>query len=116
MNDSRRVIIIGTGPSGAMAALQLSRRGIPVTLLESGSSFTKGFLLRVMGKTVYRRQPELENGDGHISSGDPRAAWFHNLSPGGLSNQWTGAVPRFAPEDFYEGARLHEKYRWPISL
>jgi choline dehydrogenase-like flavoprotein len=32
-----------------------------------------------------------------------------------LSNYWTGAVPRFAPEDFEEGARLDERYRWPVG-
>jgi len=37
------------------------------------------------------------------------------LAPGGLSSYWTGAVPRFAPEDFEEGARLHERYRWPLT-
>jgi choline dehydrogenase-like flavoprotein len=24
-------------------------------------------------------------------------------------------VPRFNPEDFYEGERLHERYRWPVD-
>ncbi len=115
MNDSRRVIIIGSGPTGAMTALQLSRKGIPVTMLEAGSDFTKGLLLRIMGKTVLRRQPDMMNGDSHVASGDPSTAWYYFHSPGGLSNQWAGAVPRFAPEDFCEGARLHEKYRWPIS-
>jgi len=32
-----------------------------------------------------------------------------------MSNFWSGTVPRFAPEDFYEGERLHEQYRWPIT-
>jgi choline dehydrogenase-like flavoprotein len=32
-----------------------------------------------------------------------------------LSNYWTGAVPRFAAEDFWEGERLHERYRWPVD-
>lgn len=115
MNESRRVIIIGTGPTGAMAALQLSRRGIPITILESGTAFSKGFLLRAMGKTVLRCKPPLESRERHVSSGDPQSEWHHSLAPGGLSNHWTGAVPRFAPEDFHEGARLHEMYRWPIT-
>jgi len=115
MNESRRVIIIGTGPTGAMAALQLSRNGIPITVLESGSTFTKGFLFRAMGKTVLRHKPPMTNSENHFSSGDTRSEWHHSLTPGGLSNYWTGAVPRFAPEDFCEGARLHEMYRWPIT-
>ena len=24
-------------------------------------------------------------------------------------------MPRFAPEDFWEGERLHRRYRWPID-
>lgn len=114
MTDSDRVIVIGTGPAGAIAALRLTQRGVPVTMLESGSHFAGGLMIRMMGKTLFRRQPALTN-QGYIASGDSRTSWYTFLSPGGLSNQWTGAVPRFAPDDFHEGARLHEKYRWPIG-
>ncbi|HXG23831.1 MAG TPA: GMC family oxidoreductase [Chthonomonadales bacterium] len=115
MDDDRRVIVIGSGPTGAMAAYQLVQRGIPVTLLESGHSFQGGFLVRMMGRNLYRHVPAMEHGTRHIPTGDPETDWYYNLAPGGLSNQWTGAVPRFAPEDFTEGERLHERYRWPIS-
>jgi choline dehydrogenase-like flavoprotein len=57
----------------------------------------------------------MEHGARHIPTGDPQTDWYLNLAPGGLSNQWTGAVPRFAPEDFTEGERLHERYRWPVT-
>jgi choline dehydrogenase-like flavoprotein len=50
-----------------------------------------------------------------VASGDPRTRAYAKLAPGGLSNFWTGAVPRFAPEDFTEGQRLHERYVWPIT-
>jgi choline dehydrogenase-like flavoprotein len=115
MSENRRVIVIGSGPAGAMAAHELVRKGIPVTMLESGRNFQKGFLLRLMGRNFYRRVPPMENGTRHIASGDPKTDWYFNLAPGGLSNQWTGAVPRFAPEDFTEGERLHERYRWPMT-
>ena len=115
MRQDRRVIVIGSGPAGAMAAHELVRSGIPVTMLESGTRLQRGFLVRLMGKSVYRRVPPLEHGTQHVSTGDPKTDWYFNLSPGGLSNQWTGAVPRFAPEDFVEGAELHERYRWPIT-
>jgi choline dehydrogenase-like flavoprotein len=112
--DDRRVIVIGSGPSGAMMAHELVRRGIPVTMLESGLELQKGLLVRIMGKNLFRRVPGAEK---HTSPGPRQTApvWWQNLSPGGLTNQWTGAVPRFAPEDFTEGERLHEKYRWPVS-
>lgn len=115
MNDNRRVIVIGSGPSGAMAALALLQHDIPVTMLESGQNLPPGLLVRAMGRNVFRRKPNLEPRKDHVSSDDPDAQWYHELAPGGLSNHWTGAVPRFAPEDFFEGARLHECYRWPVT-
>ncbi len=115
MSDARRVIVIGSGPAGAMAAHELIRKGIPVTLLEAGDGFQGGFLLRLSGRNFYRRVPPMEHGTRHIASGDPQTDWYLNLAPGGLSNQWTGATPRFAPEDFTEGERLHERYRWPVT-
>ncbi len=115
MADERRVIVIGSGPVGAMAAHQLVRKGIPVTMLESGRGFQGGLLVRLMGRNYYRRVPQMEHGARHVASGDPKTDWYVNFAPGGLSNQWTGAVPRFAPEDFTEGERLHERYRWPLT-
>jgi choline dehydrogenase-like flavoprotein len=115
VSDDRRVVVIGSGPAGAMAARQLMLAGVPATMLEAGSAFEPGLLLRVGGVNVARRQPELGEEGGHTVSGDPRTKWYAKYVPGGLSNFWTGAVPRFAPEDFSEGERLHERYRWPIS-
>jgi choline dehydrogenase-like flavoprotein len=115
MSDDRRVIVIGSGPSGAMAALALLRKGIPVTMLESGFGFPGGLLVRAMGRNVMRRRPHLDPPRRHVSTDDPHACWYHDLVPGGLSNYWTGAVPRFAPDDFCEGERLHERYRWPLA-
>jgi choline dehydrogenase-like flavoprotein len=112
---NRHVVVIGSGPSGAMAALTLVQRGVPVTLLESGQALPRGALVRVMGGTLYRKWPVSAHSQRHSASGDPSTLWFNDLVPGGLSNYWTGAVPRFAPEDFSEGERLHERYRWPIT-
>lgn len=115
MTDFRQVIVIGSGPTGAIAARELVRRGIQVTMLESGSAFQGGFLVRLSGRNFFRRVPEMQHGDRHVACGDPKTDWYYNLAPGGLSNQWTGAVPRFSPEDFTEGERLHERYRWPVT-
>jgi choline dehydrogenase-like flavoprotein len=98
-----------------MAALTLVRRGIPVTLLESGQMTPRGLLVRAMGGTLYRKWPAIPSPQRYVASDDPATLWHHDLAPGGMSNYWTGAVPRFAPEDFFEGERLHERYRWPIT-
>lgn len=115
MRDERQVVVIGSGPAGAAAARELVQSGIAVTMLEAGTDFQNGLLLRLAGKNLFRLTPSLGEDGGHVVSGDPRTRCYVKLAPGGLSNNWTGAVLRFAPEDFTEGERLHERFRWPIS-
>jgi len=115
MRDDSQVVVIGSGPAGASAARELSQNGIRVTMLEAGSGFQRGLLVRFCGKNLYRRTPPLQQEAQHSVSGDPRTQCYVKFALGGLSNNWTGAVPRFAPEDFTEGERLHERYRWPIT-
>ena len=82
MVTDRKVIVIGSGPSGAMAAYELVRNDIPVTMIESGDRAPEGMLIRVMGRNIYRRGTNrgFESGPGHIASGDPKT-------------EWTGAIP-----------------------
>jgi choline dehydrogenase-like flavoprotein len=115
MSDERQVVVIGSGPAGAAAARELTQNGIPVTMLEAGPGFQRGLLVRFGGRNFYRRTPPLREEAEHVVSGDPRTLCYVKFAPGGLSNNWTGAVPRFAPEDFTEGERLHARFRWPIT-
>jgi choline dehydrogenase-like flavoprotein len=84
-------------------------------MLESGQTYPGGLIIRAFGRNLYRKWATVEDRYAYALSGDPETEWHNSLTPGGLSNQWTGAVPRFAPEDFREGERLHERYRWPLS-
>jgi choline dehydrogenase-like flavoprotein len=115
LSDTDRVIVIGSGPSGAAAAMTLVRRGIPVMLLESGAARPGGLVVRASGRNVFRVGARPSPSNSFVASGDSGTQWHNALTPGGLSNYWTGAVPRFAPEDFVEGERLHHRYRWPLS-
>jgi choline dehydrogenase-like flavoprotein len=110
-----RIVVIGSGPAGAAAARELVEQGLEVTMLESGLKFEPGMLLRLGGRNLFRRVPELGEDAGHVVTGDPLTRCFVKHAPGGLSNNWTGAALRFAPEDFTEGERLHDRYRWPVS-
>ena len=96
-----------------MAALTLVNRSLPVTLLESGQHVPDGLLVRAMGRNVFRRRPTV-GAHRDVGSGDG-SGWFQSLVPGGLSNYWVGASPRFSPDDFVEGERLDERYRWPLG-
>ncbi len=115
MTSARRVVVIGSGPAGATAAVTLLTRGVPVTLLESGTAFQNGLIVRAFSRNLFRKWAADSDHYDYIASGDAATEWPNVLSPGGLSNLWTGAVPRFAPDDFFEGERLHERYRWPLS-
>jgi choline dehydrogenase-like flavoprotein len=115
LNQDDSVVVIGSGPSGAMAAHRLVRDGATVIMLEAGSSEPRGWLVRVAGRTIFRRTPPVRNEHEYVASGHPSTTWYRELNLGGLSNQWTGAVPRFAPEDFSDGERLDGRYRWPLD-
>jgi 2-polyprenyl-6-methoxyphenol hydroxylase-like FAD-dependent oxidoreductase len=54
---NEHVIVIGSGPCGAMAAHELVSRGIPTTLLESGSTRPRGLVVRAAGNTIARGRP-----------------------------------------------------------
>jgi len=97
------------------AAATLIAAGIPVTMLESGRHSPRGLLVRAAGRTLLRGTLGRRDTSPYRSSEEGGATWLHVRAPGGLTNYWTGAVPRFVPQDFSEGGRLHERYVWPIT-
>src|SRR5947207_971151 len=83
---------------------------------EAGTDRPRGLLVRVAGRNVFRQTPEpASEPEVFVRTGHPDTMWISNLALGGLSNQWTGAVPRFSPSDFTEGERIDVRYRWPIG-
>jgi choline dehydrogenase-like flavoprotein len=116
MSDRERVIVIGTGPAAAAAAVILSEAGREPLLLEAGSEHARlGLTARVRGLTVAKVRPSLARRSDLTMTGDPRAELFEELAPGGLSNHWACAVPRFSPDDFEDAARAGIEYTWPIG-
>ena len=83
MEDTRRVVVIGSGPAGAAAARELVQNGIRVTMLESGTEMPSGLLLRLGGQNLFRRKPASREDGGHLVSGDPRTLCFVKHAPGG---------------------------------
>ncbi len=94
----------------------LRRAGIEVLLLEAGSERSAlGLTLRIRGLTVAKSRGALRQRANVTRTADPDAMLFEELSPGGLSNHWSCAVPRFSEEDFADAVRAGEESTWPIG-
>jgi choline dehydrogenase-like flavoprotein len=118
VESDRTVVVIGSGPPGAAAAWFLSRAGMDVTVMEAGSERSAGGVtLRVMGLTLAnRKRRELKLRQDAIRFGDAaHTELYEELSPGGLSNHWSCAVPRFSREDFRDAERAGEAFAWPVG-
>jgi len=116
MPESERVVVIGTGPAGATAGVFLSRAGVEPLLLEAGSGRAAlGFTARIRGVTVAKSKPPLRRRQDVQADSDPAAVLFEELAPGGLSNHWSCAVPRFSPDDFADARRAGERFAWPLD-
>jgi choline dehydrogenase-like flavoprotein len=87
-----------------------------VLVLEAGSEQARlGFTVRVRGFTVAKRRPPLHSRADLRLTGDPATTVYEELAPGGLSNHWSCAVPRFSEDDFQDAIRAGEEYAWPIG-
>ncbi|HYQ41149.1 MAG TPA: GMC family oxidoreductase [Polyangiaceae bacterium] len=116
MKVDNRVIVVGSGPAGAAAAVFLRRAGVEVLLLEAGSEWSSlGLTVRIRGLTVAKTRGELSERTGVARTAEPTAVLNEDLSPGGLSNFWSCAVPRFSREDFADAERAGEAYVWPVG-
>lgn len=117
--DEDSVIIVGSGLTGAIAALTLVEAGIPVVMLESGNKFPKDIHLRFRHREL--RRPITPSINDHVpyaefvNLNDCSTRWIKANCVGGRSNFWSGLVLRYSEMDFQDGARLHPQYQWPIS-
>lgn len=109
------MVVVGGGPCALAAVRELADAGVAVTVLDAGRRAPRGITVRVAGRTVLRWvQPGFRSDDRQRSSRDPATRWISSLSWGGLTNYWTGACPRFHPNDFTDGAAISDIYEWPL--
>lgn len=110
------VLVVGSGPAGAMAAAQLVGRVFEVTLLDAGLSAPKGLGgasgwqhgLTVEGHALPRERPSR-----------PHARSRHRLAVESIIGRPDELLDcsrtEVRPEDFTEGRHLDERYEWPVS-
>jgi choline dehydrogenase-like flavoprotein len=88
---------------------------VAVTLLDSGQRRAQGLVVKAAGNTVARWTSTRGARTGRDVATVESVEWNSARVHGGLSCFWTGSVPRFAPDDFVDGARVDEAFRWPIT-
>jgi choline dehydrogenase-like flavoprotein len=116
VSEGNCVIVVGSGPPGAAAAVFLKRAGVDVLVLEAGpAELARGLTVRLGGVTLAKRKRELRQREGVRRTGHPEAQLNEDMAPGGLSNHWSCAVPRFSEEDFEDARRAGGESAWPID-
>lgn len=115
-SSSNPVVVIGSGPAGAAAASVLVSAGVSTMLLEYGARDARvGMTFRLRGLTLAKlRRPLVARGDVD-NRGDEGLMLLEELGPGGLSNHWACAVPRFSEVDFADAARGGPEHVWPLG-
>src|SRR5262245_33987837 len=84
-------------------------------MLDAGRRQPRGVLVHVAGRTALRwTQGGFLSTDRQRTTGREPVTWLSSLSLGGMTNYWTGVVPRFAPGDFTDGGAVDERFVWPI--
>lgn len=116
VSNDNLIVVVGSGVGGATAAAFLARASANVLVLEAGLEREAGGLTaRVRGVTLAKRKRPLRQREGVIRSADPEAQLNEEMAPGGLSNHWSCAVPRFSREDLADAERAGIESTWPIA-
>jgi choline dehydrogenase-like flavoprotein len=125
------VCIIGSGASGGIAALVLTRGGMKVALLEAGPELDieKDYKQHLWPYEVPDRAMDLErrggglmangffkiDGEPHINAKGTNFFWFRSRIVGGRTNHWGRGVARFSPLDFRSRSVTGVGDDWPIT-
>ncbi len=122
-DDARAVVIIGSGAGGGTLAHELTRRGIPVVLLEAGKRQSLATFSQVPGDAFAQLtwlDPRTQSGTWTVVQDYPTLPSWTCKTVGGTTVHWTGATPRVQPWEIRSrttygeiaGASLAD---WPIT-
>ncbi|MDB6036375.1 MAG: hypothetical protein JWM99_216 [Verrucomicrobiales bacterium] len=105
------VVIVGSGPTGALMALRMVEQGLSVVVLEAGQRFGGMTALQNTeanaGKIMWAEPRNFVGSDFVI----PKAG----MGVGGGTLPWLGVMPRFAREDFCTYSTEGVGADWPIG-
>lgn len=126
-------VVVGSGASGAMAALTLVNRGARVLMLEAGRAYdpvteTPMFQTNEQAPLRAASTPDKPfgfydatiggwsiDGEPYLTASGREFRWFRSRMMGGRTNHWARHVPRFAEIDMKPSRRQPGAYDWPIG-
>jgi choline dehydrogenase-like flavoprotein len=123
MNEEA-VVIVGSGAGGGTLAYELTKRGIPVVVLEAGGYLTNDDYVNDEWEAFNQMawlDPRTTSGSFRIARDFPNLPAWIVKAVGGTTTHWSGATPRFKAHEFaarstygrVDGANLLD---WPITL
>jgi len=123
LNDDA-IVIIGSGAGGGTLAYELTKRGIPVVVLEAGGYLRNEDYVNDEWEAFNQMawlDPRTTSGSWRIARDFPNLPAWIVKAVGGTTTHWSGATPRFKAHEFaarstygrVDGANLLD---WPITL
>jgi choline dehydrogenase-like flavoprotein len=122
--DEEAIVIIGSGAGGGTLAYELTTKGVPVVVLESGPYIRNDEYVNeeweAFGQMAWT-DTRTDSGTWRISKDFPNLPAWIVKAVGGTTTHWSGATPRFKAHEFLTkstygeiaGASLLD---WPIGL
>jgi choline dehydrogenase-like flavoprotein len=122
--NENAIVIIGSGAGGGTLAYELTKRGIPVVVLEAGGYLTNEDYVNDEWEAFNQMawlDPRTTSGSWRIARDFPNLPAWIVKAVGGTTTHWSGATPRFKAHEFaarstygrVDGANLLD---WPITL
>ncbi|GAB3403253.1 GMC family oxidoreductase [Schumannella luteola] len=123
-HDDEAVVIVGSGAGGGTLAYELTKRGIPVVVLEAGPHLTNDNYTNdeweAFGQMAWPSD-RTDSGSWKVAQDFPNLPAWIVKAVGGTTTHWSGATPRFKAHEFkartayghIDGASLLD---WPIDL
>jgi len=124
LDDGDVVVVIGSGAGGGTAAHELTRRGIPVVLLESGPALGPADYVNdewAGYDMLSWLDPRQASGSWRVARDHPRAPVWHCEVVGGTTAHWSGCAYRLQAHELRARSTYGELpgtslIDWPFTL